>query len=331
MLPAPLDGGNSRVRIGRAAGGRSGVFGRIRRPARVPPRDHGDRSAADADDRPEDAPACSDDRSPVSHADHGSPGRNRAVTRRPRRAARASPHDVLYRYLGSALDTHDLIDGDCVDEGQGHVKAGPTPRLRGKQPDGYRHHVTTEPSTERSRWTIHGERLIDDSPHVRISTASVELPNGVTFEQYVFRMRRCVMAVVLDHTAENILLIWRHRFIVDQWDWEVPGGYADPGENGAVTAAREAEEETGWRPTTPKFLLSYQPMVGSADAPQDIYVSYGAELVGEPEIDEAELVRWVPIAEAQDLIARGEILGAATVIGVMHAAAVQAAGLRRTP
>jgi 8-oxo-dGTP pyrophosphatase MutT (NUDIX family) len=191
--------------------------------------------------------------------------------------------------------------------------------------------VTDDTFPERSRWTIHGERLIDDSPHVKVSMASVELPNGVEFEQYVFRMRRCVMAVVLDDAGENILLIWRHRFIVDQWDWEVPGGYVDAGEDAAAAAAREAEEETGWRPRESKFLLSYQPMVGSADAPQDIYVSYGAEHVGEPEIDEAEVVRWVPLAEAQAMIARGEIIGAATVIGVMHAVAEQASGSRRTP
>jgi 8-oxo-dGTP pyrophosphatase MutT (NUDIX family) len=191
--------------------------------------------------------------------------------------------------------------------------------------------VTNQPSTARTRWTIHGERLIDDSPHVRVSKASVELPNGVEFEQYVFRLRRCVMAVVLDEAGENVLLIWRHRFIIDQWEWEVPGGYVDPGEDGATAAAREAEEETGWRPQQPKFLLSYQPMVGSADAPQDIYVSHGAQHVGEPEVDEAELVRWIPVAEAQAMIARGEILGAATIIGVMHAVAEQAAGPRHTP
>jgi 8-oxo-dGTP pyrophosphatase MutT (NUDIX family) len=182
----------------------------------------------------------------------------------------------------------------------------------------------------RSRWTIHGERLIDDSPHINVSMASVELPNGVQFEQYVFRMRRCAMAVVLDDSGDNILLIWRHRFIIDQWDWEIPGGYVNAGEDGRATAAREAEEETGWRPRDPKFLLSYQPMIGSADAPQDIYVSRGAQHVGDPEIDEAELVRWVPIAEAQAMISRGEIIGAATVIGVMHALAEQAAGARRT-
>lgn len=56
----------------------------------------------------------------------------------------------------------------------------------------------------------------------------------------------------------------------------------------------------------------------------------GADLVGEPEPDEAELVRWVPIEEAQAMIARGEIVGAATVIGVLHAVAERAASSRRT-
>jgi len=191
--------------------------------------------------------------------------------------------------------------------------------------------VTNEPSSSaRTRWTIHGERLVDENPHVRLSVASVELPNGKHFEQYVFRMRRCVMTVVLDELGERLLLIWRHRFIVDQWDWEVPGGYVDPGEDGAAAAAREVEEETGWRARGVEFLLTFQPVIGSADAPQDVYVAHGADLVGEPEIDEAEVVRWVPIDEAQEMIRRGEILGAATVIGVMHAVAERAGPPRRT-
>jgi 8-oxo-dGTP pyrophosphatase MutT (NUDIX family) len=189
--------------------------------------------------------------------------------------------------------------------------------------------VTNEPaSPARTRWTIHGERLVDENPHVRLSVASVELPDGKHFEQYVFRMRRSVMTVVLDEPGERLLLIWRHRFIVGRWDWEIPGGYVDPGEDSAAAAAREVEEETGWRPRTVEFLLTFQPALGSADAPQDLYVAHGADLVGEPEVNEAEAVRWVPVDEAQDLIRRGEILGAATILGVMHAAAQRAGSSR---
>ena len=52
--------------------------------------------------------------------------------------------------------------------------------------------------TDPHKWVIHGERLVDDTPHIRVSLADVELPNHVRFTQYVFRMRRCAMTVVLD-------------------------------------------------------------------------------------------------------------------------------------
>jgi 8-oxo-dGTP pyrophosphatase MutT (NUDIX family) len=117
------------------------------------------------------------------------------------------------------------------------------------------------------------------------------------------------VTVVLDESVERLLLIWRHRFIVDRWDWEVPGGYVDAGEDGAAAAAREVEEETGWRPRSVEFLLMFQPALGSADAPQDVYVARGADLVGEPEIDEAEAVRWVPVEEALEMIRTGRSSG----------------------
>jgi ADP-ribose pyrophosphatase len=79
----------------------------------------------------------------------------------------------------------------------------------------------------------------------RVSLADVELPNHVRFTQYVFRMRRCAMTVVLDDAGERVLLMRRHRFIVDRWVGELPGGYVDDGEDSVTAAAREVEEETG--------------------------------------------------------------------------------------
>ena len=87
--------------------------------------------------------------------------------------------------------------------------------------------------TDPPKWAIHGERVVDDTPHVRISLADVELPNGEQFTQYVFRMRRCAMTAVLDDSSEHILLMRRHRFIIDRWVWELPGGYVDDGEDPA--------------------------------------------------------------------------------------------------
>jgi 8-oxo-dGTP pyrophosphatase MutT (NUDIX family) len=172
--------------------------------------------------------------------------------------------------------------------------------------------------TDLHKWVIHGERLVDDTAHVRVSVADVELPTGVRFTQYVFRMRRCAMAVVLDDAGERVLLMRRHRFIVDRWVWELPGGYVDDGEDPSAAAAREVEEETGWRPRAMELVVSCQPLIGNADYPQDLYMACGAELVGEPEADETAEVAWVPVDDTPAMIARGDILGAITVIGVQQ-------------
>jgi 8-oxo-dGTP pyrophosphatase MutT (NUDIX family) len=172
---------------------------------------------------------------------------------------------------------------------------------------------------ERTRWKIRSDRLVDETPQVRLSIASLELASGLTFEQYVMRLPRCAMTVVLDEAAERILLIWRHRFIIDRWLWELPGGYIDPGEDGIAAAAREVEEETGYRPRSVEPVLTFQPMAGSADSAHELYLARGADRVGAPLADEAEEVRWIPLAELPGLIATGQILGAATIIGVQHA------------
>ncbi len=168
------------------------------------------------------------------------------------------------------------------------------------------------------KWAVRSERLVDDTPHIRVSLADVELPNHVRFTQYVFRMRRCAMTVVLDDAGQRLLLMRRHRFIVDRWVWELPGGYVDDGEDPAAAAAREVVEETGWRPRDIEYVLSCQPLIGNADYPQDLFLAHGADRVGEPEADEAAEVGWVPLEDVPAMIGRGEILGAMTIIGAQH-------------
>ena len=63
------------------------------------------------------------------------------------------------------------------------------------------------------------------------------------FTQYVSRMRRCAMTVVLDEPGDRLLRMRRHRFIVYRWVWELPGGYVDDGEESLAAAARGVEED----------------------------------------------------------------------------------------
>src|SRR5512132_1837699 len=49
-----------------------------------------------------------------------------------------------------------------------------------------------------SVWTVHGERVVDDTRRAVLSIADVELPDGVRFEQYVLRVPKAAIVVVVD-------------------------------------------------------------------------------------------------------------------------------------
>lgn len=169
------------------------------------------------------------------------------------------------------------------------------------------------------RWTIHTERLIDESRYLRVSIADIELPDGARFEKYVFRLPRAAITVLLDDAAQRVLMIWRHRVVPDSWSWELPGGYVDPDEDPHAAAAREVEEETGWRPGTVRLLTAFQPLAGVADFENLVFLAGGAEYIGAPsDPNEAARVEWIDLDSIPDLIARGEISGAGTQIGLLH-------------
>ncbi|HEY2725358.1 MAG TPA: NUDIX domain-containing protein [Pseudonocardiaceae bacterium] len=169
------------------------------------------------------------------------------------------------------------------------------------------------------RWTIHTERLIDESRYLRVSIADIELPDGARFEKYVFRLPRAAITVLLDDAAQRVLMIWRHRVVPDSWSWELPGGYVDPDEDPHAAAAREVEEETGWRPGTVRLLTTFQPLAGVADFENLVFLAGGAEYIGAPsDPNEAARVEWIDLDSIPDLIARGEISGAGTQIGLLH-------------
>lgn len=173
---------------------------------------------------------------------------------------------------------------------------------------------------ERTQWTINGERLVDENRHVRLSVADVTLPDGVRFQQYVMRLPRAALILLLNERDE-VLMIWRHRFIIERWVWELPGGYVDqPGDDPLVTAAHEVEEETGWRARGLELLTTFQPLVGSVAQDNLIFIGRnGADHIGDPaDLNEAERIQWIPLDDVRSMMDRSEIVGAGSVIGLLR-------------
>ncbi|MFI8085522.1 GntR family transcriptional regulator [Kitasatospora sp. NPDC086009] len=180
-------------------------------------------------------------------------------------------------------------------------------------------HVTVKaPHGELEPWRIHGERLVYDNEWVKLALVDVEPPGVERFEHHVVRLQHVAITAVVDD-QDRVLMLWRYRFVPGRFGWELPGGIVDAGEAASAAAAREVEEETGWRPDSIEHVVTYQPMVGMVDSPHEIFVARGATKIGEPtDAEEAGRIEWIPLAEVPGLIARDELLGSGTLVALLH-------------
>ncbi|NUO96316.1 MAG: NUDIX hydrolase [Nonomuraea sp.] len=168
------------------------------------------------------------------------------------------------------------------------------------------------------RWQVHSETSLYADQWLDIRIADVELPDGRHLDHRLVRTAPGAGAVVTDEQG-RVLLIWRHRFITDSWGWEIPLGQIDEGEMPMAAAAREVEEETGWRPGPLRPLLSIQPTNGFTDSLNHVYRADSATHIGPPSDPwEAERVEWVPLPAIHRLAESGEIVCGTSLSALLY-------------
>ena len=167
-------------------------------------------------------------------------------------------------------------------------------------------------------WTVRSEQPLYQDEWLDIRIADVELPDGRHLDHRLIRTPPGAGVVAVDD-ERRVLLMWRHRFITGTWGWEIPIGKIEEGETPAEAAAREFEEETGWRPGPLRHLLTTYPTPGLSDSRHEIYLASGATRIGEPADGiESERIAWVPLADVRSLIAKAEIASGTTLAALLY-------------
>jgi hypothetical protein len=173
------------------------------------------------------------------------------------------------------------------------------------------------PSAGPHGWRNLDERPVVETPWFRLRQARVELPGGRQLDHYLLRLPPLTMTAMLD-AEDRVLLLWRHRFIPDNWGWELPSGIASPGADLADTASAQALAESGWEAVAPQPLLTLQQNGGLSDSAVQVFVTRQVIHRGPPQADfEAARIEWIPLTDAPALIAGGQVKDASTATALL--------------
>ncbi len=117
----------------------------------------------------------------------------------------------------------------------------------------------------------------------------------------------------------SIILIRQYRYAIDRWLWELPAGSVDKGEEPDDAARRECHEEIGQLPETVVRLGALHPTPGYCDEEMIFFRLSSLSVpshAAEPDEDEDIEPRTFLLAEAREMVRRGEITDMKTVVGL---------------
>ena len=167
--------------------------------------------------------------------------------------------------------------------------------------------------------TLRSEQLIEGTL-LKAFRDEVRLPDGATAvrEWVKHPGGSAVVPLFADDTTR---LVRQYRYVPRQVILEVPAGKADyEGEDPEAVAARELEEEIGWRAGRLELLGAFHPCVGYSD--ERIHVFLALDLVKvEQRLSGGEFLEVVtmPFDEAVAMARRGDLLDMKTVVALLLA------------
>ncbi|MFD1707078.1 NUDIX hydrolase [Siminovitchia sediminis] len=155
---------------------------------------------------------------------------------------------------------------------------------------------------------------------ITVQVDEVELPDGKRSKREIVHHPGAVALIAL--TEENkIVMVEQYRKPLERSLLEIPAGKLETGEEPAVTAERELEEETGYQAGKLEYITSFYTSPGFANEIIHIYLANQLSKIKNPaKTDEDEFVELTELTleEAVDCMKNKRICDAKTVYALQY-------------
>jgi ADP-ribose pyrophosphatase len=163
---------------------------------------------------------------------------------------------------------------------------------------------------------------------ISLHLQDVELPNGKKSKREIIKHPGAV--AILAVTDDNkIVMVEQYRKALERTIVEIPAGKLEKGEEPAVCAERELEEETGYVCESLELLTSFYTSPGFADEIVHVYLAKGlTKKENSAALDEDEFVNLeeLTVEEAIQYIKEQKIYDAKTIYAVQYLQLQEALG-----
>ena len=168
-----------------------------------------------------------------------------------------------------------------------------------------------------TKFKIRKSREIYQSRIIRLCDDEIEFADGRKFRREILHHPGAV-AIVPVLEKGKIILIKQFRYAAGDFLWEIPAGTLEKGETIRQCAHRELKEEIGYSARRLKRMVNFYPTPGVSS--EIIYIFKASGLIkAEPHREEDELLKQKKFSfkEAIELIKKGKIIDAKTIIGLL--------------
>jgi len=141
----------------------------------------------------------------------------------------------------------------------------------------------------------------------------VKLLNGNTSTRLYFEHRGA--SGILPVEDGQVYLVQQYRYPIRRATWEIPAGKREPGQTYLACARAELKQETGLTAKSLKEVLVFNPCNAFSNEEQHLYVATGLKRGKDcPDEDEFLNLQKFPLEKAYQMIKKGEITDAKTII-----------------